>query len=109
MEYDLEYMRHLAKKTDWGAKRIAEFDNTSLLKDMLAIDSYVYSPQFGQDEVAILVTKAIFDLKDEDKTLKKEYVYLAGVTKVNQKTKAKKLVKEDQGKKTGQRRTDSPS
>eukprot|EP01051_Picozoa_sp_SAG22_P008668 SAG22_NODE_677_length_7962_cov_53.676078_1_plen_1038_part_00 len=154
LEYDLDYMRHLAKKTDWGAKRIAEFDNTSLLKDMLAIDSYDYSPQFGQDEVAVLVKQmmssllydnknrvvneglyrqdpetgiwhdctkdeivrfirddvrpfierqliptiakratAIFDLKD-DSAYKKEYVFLAGVTKVNPKTKAKTLVKE---------------
>ena len=57
LEFDIGYLRHLARQTEWGARRIAEFENTSLIKEVLGVDSFDYDPQFGQDHVARLVKR----------------------------------------------------
>ena len=53
--YDIGYLRVLAKKAAWGRKRLAEFENNSLIRTVLGVDTFQYDPQFGQVDVAELV------------------------------------------------------
>eukprot|EP01047_Picozoa_sp_COSAG01_P088595 COSAG01_NODE_20918_length_928_cov_0.697226_1_plen_282_part_01 len=64
---DINYLVHLAKKTAWGRRRIAEYKNKSLIKSVLGIDTYKYDPQFGQVDVAYLVAAMLPPLKYDSK------------------------------------------
>eukprot|EP01051_Picozoa_sp_SAG22_P000237 SAG22_NODE_4_length_44774_cov_362.122149_58_plen_524_part_01 len=54
---DIGYLRHLARQTDWGLRRLAEYDNKSLIKSVLGLEKtdFAYEPQFGQADVARMV------------------------------------------------------
>jgi hypothetical protein len=69
LKLDVGYLRHLARKTDWGRRRLAEFDNKSRLKSVLGKTKtdFRYEPQFGQYDMAKLVRQMCPPLLYDDK------------------------------------------
>ena len=65
--YDIGYLRVLAKKAAWGRKRLAEFENNSLIRTVLGVDTFQYDPQFGQVDVAELVLTMCPPIKYDDR------------------------------------------
>ena len=98
--YDIGYLRVLAKKTAWGRKRLAEFENNSLIRTVLGVDTFQYDPQFGQVDVAELVLTMCPPMKYDDRnTTANEGLFKfnesTGIWQATEKNWLKRFIKSD--------------